>query len=267
MTNRTRTLCALAAVAAVALLLGGCESDTLTSTTDQQAQASLEESAPIALEGLPASDAVETLTEELLGQLGSAGARSSGPAAAGPRTPACESTFDLGNGITGTCAVSQSGTVTITFTGTRTIGGVATTIDGILTVTEAADQPTLGTKYTVALSATATSSRGVAAWYVTGYAVVAEGELIDFALTLSLTVTPTGGMPRTVTISLTPAMKTVFFQTTSGLNVSYILNRSTMTGVVSVQGRQVATVAFSGDCVTIRFVNPAIDDTTICRED
>lgn len=267
MTNRIRSLSVLAAVAAFALLVGGCESDTLTDTTDQQALASLEESAPIALEGLPASGAVETLTEELLGQLGSAGTLSSGPAAAGPRTPSCETTFDLGNGISGTCAVSQSGTVTLTFTGTRTIDGVATTIDGILTVTEASDQPTTGTKYTIALSATATSSRGVAAWYVTGYAVVAEGEMIDFALTLSLTVTPTGGTPRTITISLTPVMKTVFFQTTSGLNVSYILNRSTMTGVVSVQGRQVATVVFSGDCVTIRFVDPGLDERTICRED
>ena len=114
---------------------------------------------------------------------------------------------------------------------------------------------------------TAANTRETATWDLTGTAVMSgSGQLADYSLELDLGVTPAGGVPAAATIRLAPIVISIFVQTPSGLNVDYVLDRTALTGTISVQGRPFATVTVANDCAVIHFVNPAFADTTICRE-
>ena len=168
MKHRSCSKWALAGLAGLALVASGCRSNDVGGTSDQQAETGVLESAPVVLVAVPMADGARTVAGELLGQVGTAAALSRALAPAPTSTvPTCNPTFNLGDGIAGTCSVSDAGVATLVFSGTRTVDGLATTISGTLTVTLAADQPASGTKFAIALSATASNTREATTWNLT----------------------------------------------------------------------------------------------------
>ena len=57
--------------------------------------------------------------------------------------PMCPATVDLGNGVTGTCSTT-GGDAAFTFAGTLMVDGASAAVNGTLTVTLAAGQPSTG---------------------------------------------------------------------------------------------------------------------------
>lgn len=282
-TRRTMAVCALA----TALALAGCGSSNETiAPSPQDAQAGVQEAAPAAALAAPEADAATTLASALLDQLTSPSAGSAPENDAAPRAgvpsldagagesagaavalPQCPTEFDLGNGITGTCAVAEDGTITFQFGGTVDVHGLPTTISGSMTATAVGVTPTGGTVFNISLSASATNANGSASWSVTGQATTdANGSVVDHAFNLSMTVTPAGGSSRVVVVHATPLDLSITRVGPAGHVVKFDLDRATMTGTVQVDGHLVANVTIADGCASIDYVNPALTDETICSQ-
>jgi hypothetical protein len=264
----------LVGLAGMALALCGCTSNEFTTPNNQQSRAAVQQSAPVVLNALPMADPAYSLVGGLLDQIVAPAAMSSGRSLLAAAVPGCEPAFDLGNGITGTCALSNSisdpdnliDTATLTFEGTQQIDGLATTVEGTLTAQVPAEQPTSGTKYVVTFGAAVANTRWSASWTFSHSTIVtATSPLTDLAPLLTMDIIPTTGSHGVATLSVTSAFKTFFVQT-AGLNVSYLLGLSGASGSVSVQGREFATLSFTSECVTIHYVDASLADETICRQ-
>ncbi len=257
---------AFGSLALVALVAAGCSSTSdPAAPSPAQVQQGVQSVAPAVTVAAPESGAAGDLVGQLMGQIGSTSAPMQSGVAAAVAAPTCPATFDLGNGITGTCSVSQSGTVTWTFAGTRTIDGAAVQVQGTLVATPSATQPASGTSWTVTLNATASGPRGNATWSATGTVVLdAQNQVIDYSLTMTHTVTPAGGSPIIVNVVLSPGTIDLTVVGSEGHTYRFSFNRTTMTGSVSVNGNVVANVSVLNGCVTIDYVDPSLTDKTIC---
>jgi hypothetical protein len=280
MTNRSRSTWALAGLAGLALVVSGCGSEGLTEVSDPQVQVAVQESAQVALNALYMADGAYSLIGRLLGEVGTSAALSSAqPAVAALPTLACDASFDLGNGVTGECTLTDRtddaddliDTATLSFHGTMEVDGLPTSINsstdgGSLVVTLPVDQPTSGTRCAVTFAALASNTRWTANWSFNHTADVEDIALLaDLSPTLSLIITPAGGSSAAATTTLSPALRTVSYQTRSGLNVSYVVDAATWLGYVTVNGPNVATVTIENGCATFNYDSPSLVDETICR--
>ncbi|HEX6852468.1 MAG TPA: hypothetical protein VF139_13810 [Candidatus Polarisedimenticolaceae bacterium] len=172
----------------------------------------------------------------------------------------CEATFDLGNGITGTCSESPEGTFNFAFSGTTNVGGRSTTVDGTMVATSGA------TGVTIDLDATATWSGGSATVAVNGTITPGSGGgLGTVALTVQVTVDQTGRSAVSGTFLLTPNGMS-FSASNGGVLVGVAFNRETMTGTATVGGVVVANISVQNGCAVIDFVDPTSEDRTVCPD-
>jgi hypothetical protein len=244
----------------------GCTSNDVAQPSSADTQADVNASAlAVSMTG-PSAAASTELIGAMVGRMGGAVAMAklvAGTPVAPPTT--CPSTFDLGNGITGTCSASTQGTGTFTFSGTLVIDGVSVAVEGTLVATPSVDQPPSGIRYAIGFNASATSLRGVATWTATGDVTRdAGGQVTDYNLAMTHTATPAGGASVVVVVVVSP---TRFEETVTGPRgntIRFVLNRETMTGTMQVNGTEVAAVILSGGCAHVDFVNPELTDFTIC---
>jgi hypothetical protein len=179
----------------------------------------------------------------------------------------CESTFDLGNGITGTCAIDEQNVVTWTFGGVVDVDGESVAVEGSMTATPSASQPQTGSSYDVLYNATASGPRGTATWNTTGTIALDEiGTVTDYALTMIQNITPDGGASVVVTTTITPGTLDMTFAGPLGGTMTLSIDRQTMTGTLSLNGLQVATLTFAEGCITISSSIPGIPSQEICPE-
>ncbi len=247
----------------------GCSSNDVAQPSNADTQADVNASAlAVSMTG-PSAAASAELIGAMVGRMGvSTGMTklvAGAPVAPVAPPPACPATFDLGNGITGTCSATTEGTGTFTFSGTLVIDGVSVAVEGTLVVTPSVDQPPSGIRYAVNFNASATSLLGVATWTATGDVTRdAGGQVTDYNLAMTHTVTPAGGTSLVVVVVVSP---TRFEETVTGPRgntIRFVLNRETMTGTIQVNGTEVAAVTLSGGCAQVDFVNPDLTDFTIC---
>ena len=257
-------------VCAALALVAGCSSDDGSNpATEQTVQSDVQSGSLAAALAAPSAEASEELILALLATLGAPAA----PQTAGPGVspavspPACpEPSFDLGNGITGTCSVSDQDVVTFTFSGTMMADGASVAVEGSLVATPLDNGSGSGTGFSVEFEATANGPQGTATWTVSGTVFISEGGVAtDYDLTMTQIVAPTAGPGMALTITVTPESFGVLLAGESGL-LELELDRSSMTGVVRLNGIEVAVVSIVGGCATVDFVNPEITDETFCPQ-
>ena len=179
----------------------------------------------------------------------------------------CESTFDLGNGVTGTCTIDEQGVVTWTFSGMIDVDGESVTVEGSMTATPAVNQPQTGSRYDLMYNATASGPRGTATWNTTGTIALDEiGVVTGYTLTMIQNITPTGGATVVVTTTITPGALDMSFAGPLGGTMTLSIDRQTMSGTLSLNGLQVATLTFADGCVTINSSIPVIPSQEVCPE-
>jgi len=184
-----------------------------------------------------------------------------------PGDPTCPPTFDLGNGITGTCSAS-GGEATFTFGGTLTVDSSSVTLSGTLFITATANQPVTGTTYSIAYDTSVSGPRGSGSWSATGTVTVDDaGSVIDFGFVMTLAVTPTGGPTTMVTAVVNPNSFELTVNGPLGGVLVFQLNRTTMTGQVLLNGIPVADVTIVGGCATIGYTVPGMSDEVVCSND
>lgn len=264
---RRSALCSLAGVLALTMLAGltGCtsSSDVTQPTSPAVVQSEVRAIAPAMSVAGPSSEAAGNLMASLLGQLGTAPLRSG--AAALPTPPTCPATFDLGNGVTGTCSVSDQGVVTFIFSGTLTIDGAAVSVNGALVATPTATQPATGSSYSLAFNAQAAGQRGTATWTATGTVTLdAAYQVVDYNLTMTHTITPNGGGTAVVTVVLRPGLFELTATGPLGRTLKFVLNQETMTGVIMLNGQVVAQLTITNGCANVDYVDPALTDEQFC---
>jgi hypothetical protein len=174
--------------------------------------------------------------------------------------------FDLGNGITGICVTDGTGVYTLDFGGAIEIEGAVTTLEGRLVVSPSVNQPATGSRYQIDFGATAVGPHGTASWSSVGTVTLDEvGEVVDFELTISHTVS-TGAVTVTATVAISSTSFELVVTGPLGGTVRFTLDRETMTGTISLNRREVATVAIVEGCAVIDFLNDAIQDGTLCPQ-
>jgi hypothetical protein len=252
----------LAALAAAT----GCTSNDVTQPSNADTQTDVNASALAVTMSGPSAAASADLIGAMVGRMGGATAKAklaAGTTVAPPSS--CPPTFDLGNGITGTCSATAQGIGTFTFSGTLVIDGVSVTIEGTLVVTPSVDQPPSGIRYAINFNASATSLRGTATWAATGDVTRdAGGQVTDHNLAMTHTVTPAGGASVVVAVVISPSRFEETVTGPRGNTIRFVLNRETMTGTIRVNGTEVAAVTITGGCAHVDFVNPELTDFTIC---
>ncbi len=251
-----RYLLALAAPAIACAVLIGCASNDLMDpglNTDQQTDvASATRAATIAG---PSAAAAEAMIVGLMNQVTPTRA---------PGDPTCPPTFDLGNGITGTCS-ANAGTASFTFGGTVVVDGVSVTVNGSLSITATANQPASGGTYSIAYDAAVSGPRGDGSWSVTGTVTVDDaGNVVDIDFVMTLMFTPTGGATSTVTAMVDATRFELIVNGPLGGTLVFRLDRTTMTGEVLLNGLHVADVVIDDGCATIRYTVPGVPDRTVC---
>ncbi len=181
--------------------------------------------------------------------------------------PTCDPTFDLGNGITGTCSVDAQGVFTYSFSGVVDVDGDSVAVDGTMTATPSASQPTTGSSYDITYDATASGSRGTATWSATGTVLLDDlGVVTDYTLNMTHTITPAGGSTVVVTMTVTPGVLNMTFTGPMGGTMTLSLDRDTMSGSLSMNGIQVATLTIANGCVNINSTVPGVPDQQVCPQ-
>ena len=265
--STTRTVFALA-VSVVTASLAGCNNSSdviqpLTSNTQADVQAGAEAVAVAA----PSIEVTARTVVSVLGQIQSAPASpSSGPSSPSLRTsPSCPPVFDLGNGISGTCAVAGTGEVTLTFSGTVDHNGENISVQGSLAANKAAQQPASGTAYEIDFAAGTSGPRGDVTWGSTaGVTVDGAGAVLDFALALTGTVAPASGQDVSVSVAIDLGRLELTVIGPRGGVLRVDLDRATLTGTVTLNGIQVAGVSIVNGCAAIDAIVPELEDRTIC---
>ncbi len=168
---------------------------------------------------------------------------------------ACPESFELANGLSGSCSMDEAGAMIWLFGGVIQVDGDTVTVEGSMTsVSNAID-----------LFATAFGMRGSATWTATGTVLPSDpGDALDYDLTMAHTVTPAGGETAVVRITVDPSMLDMSLTGPLGGAVKITLHRETMTGTLSLNGIQVATITIADGCATIVSGIPAIPDQTVC---
>jgi hypothetical protein len=274
-------------VLGLAALIGisGCDnSSDPVSLTPVDAQSNVEGSMPAALEAVPSVDAASQLALGVMSRLTAGNGAMSPITTAGQQEPShvplgpgtvqaaipavyCPPTFDLGNGISGTCTMSESGTITVTFGGTMSLTPQPMSVEGTAVATPAAEQPPAGMRYDLNVNATTSGPNGSATWNLTGFVLVGEtGQIADYRLTSSHTVTPSGGASTVVTAVVSPGAVEMVLTGPRGGVVRFLFNRTAWSGTVSVNGLSVAMVTIADGCASIDYLNPTLADRTICSE-
>jgi hypothetical protein len=264
--SRTRFASIAVAVLATLAVTTGCTGDDLMRPSDAETQADVNAAALAVSMAGPSATASADLVAAMIGRMGS-GATVPKLTAGSPMVipTFCPATFDLPAGVSGTCSATGEGAGTFTFSGTLVVDGVTVALQGTMVVSASADQPPSGTRYDVSFNASATSVRGAATWTATGDVTTgAAGEVVDYDLAMTHTVTPSGGSSVAVVIVLSPTRFEETITGPLGNTVRFALDRETMTGTVRINGIEVATVAIHEGCAEVDFVNPALTDFTIC---
>jgi len=177
----------------------------------------------------------------------------------------CPETFELPNGISGTCSTGEAGVMAWLFGGAILVDGDSVEVDGSMTATLSAEQPETGASYDIDYSASAFGTRGSGSWVSSGAVLfTATGELLDYDLEMIHTITPAGGETAVVHITVDPSILEMSITGPMGGTIGFVLGRETMTGTLSLNGIPVATVSIEDGCATIVSIIPAIPDKTIC---
>src|SRR5262245_6401689 len=116
----------LLGLAVAALGLAGCDSATdavQQTVSSTQATQTIQSSAPSLAAAAPVADAAGDYLTLIMEKLGGSPLPMVAKGAVLPPAVTCPETIDLGNGITGTCSASDTGTLTFTFSGSTTIDG------------------------------------------------------------------------------------------------------------------------------------------------
>ena len=225
----------------------------------------VESAAVLAAFAGPSTESAEQMMLDMVAHIGAPAAMSdAGPD--GPISlPSNTSGFDLGNGISGSMELTVSGVYTFTFSGTVLVEGSPVTVQGTLVLTPAATQPESGSSYLIDYDATAAGARGSATWSTVGTLDRdAAGDVTDYDLTMSHTVTPTGQTPSVVTALLSPSRFDLIVTGPYGNTLRFGFDRVSMSGVVSWNGRHVATVEVSEGCAHVDWVDESRQDVDVC---
>jgi hypothetical protein len=180
-------------------------------------------------------------------------------------SPSCPSSFELPSGLNGSCTPLEGGGVSFVFGGTvqGPYGSVA--VDGTLIATPTANQPATGSQWSVDFDATAQGPLGSATWSATGtFTLDDNDDVVNYSVVFTHTRTPEGGAPAIVNVTITPTQYTLIVSGSGGHVVRFDLDRENMTGTVLVDGFLVANITFGEGCAFVNFVNPALEDLTIC---
>ena len=259
------------AILTVAVIgVAGCDSandPVQTVVSDSQATQTVQSYAPSLAAAAPVADTAGDLLTSLVERLGGTPIPMVAPGGAVAPTATCPETFDLGNGITGTCSTSESGTMTFVFGGSIVVDGASVSIEGSLVAGLSPNQPANGIKFDITYSATATGPRGTVVWSATGYVVIDDQHhVVDFRLDMNDTVTPAGGSSAMLNVIVTPGQ----FETTvtgpHGGTAKFVFDRSSMSGVVYVNGGTFANIEVVDGCANVDYTNPALTDVQICPQ-
>ncbi len=251
-------------VAAIVLALSGCDGNGTTGPSPAEVQQDVAAAALAIATAGPESEAARSSVVDLMSLVSTAAPATSGSASPAV-APSCPSSFDLPSGLAGTCSVSDAGVVTFSFGGTVSTASGQVSVSGSLVASKTAQQPASGSTWSIDYSATATGPLGAATWGMSGTVTLdANDEVADFALTMTHTLQPNGGATSTVTVVLSPSSFELIATGPRGNTVRITLDASTMTGSVSINGREVATIAISDGCVTIDYTDPALTDEVRC---
>lgn len=236
----------LFALAAVLTLAGCSSSDQMTDPGSGQAATAVEVSAARAAAGAPSADLGGDLAANIAIQ-------------SGIGLGSCPATFDLGNGISGTCAESPEGTFNFAFSGTTVVKGQSATVSGTMVAVAGASNVTID------LDATTSSATGNATISANGTVTPGPGGLSAVSLTVEVTVSKTGQAAVSGTFVVTPTGMSISANN-GGVLVGVAMNRETMTGTASIGGVVVAAIAIQNGCAIVDFVDPTVEDRTICPD-
>ena len=165
-----------ALVIAVAGSFGCSDTDLQNAGLDLDQQTDVQSAALAASVAGPSAATAESMINGMISLVQPSATRAVGD-------PTCPPTFDLGNGVTGTCMAS-GGTATFMFTGTLTVDGAAVTTSGMLMVTATISQPATGATYSIEFSAMASGPRGGMTWLAGGMVTVDDaGNVVNFDFT------------------------------------------------------------------------------------
>jgi hypothetical protein len=257
------------ALAAISGLSGCNTTDDVIQPSDTQVETDVPAgAAAVSLAG-PTSDASARMIDDMLGLLRNppplAPARG---VAAQEVHPVCPEQFELQNGISGSCSFSAEGVVTFLFGGTLTLEGGAVTVEGTLVGAPAETQPESGLRYTIDYDAYASGSRGSATWSALGTVTLNDQfQVTDFSFNMTHTVTPTGGPSAVVEVVLSPTRFELIVTGPLGGVVRFLLDRDTMSGMVSINGHDVAEVVIVDGCSHIDFINENLDSVVVCPDE
>jgi len=181
--------------------------------------------------------------------------------------PGSVTSFDLGNGITGTRVLDATGVYTFTFAGTVDIDGAMITVQGTLVLTPAPNQPQSGVAFLIDYDAVATGSQGTATWSATGSVEVDAGEVTDYDATMTHSVTATGGASAVATVLVSPTRFELIVTGPFGNTLHFVFDRSSMSGTLGINGREVALITVSAGCTHVDYTDPARQDIDVCVSD
>ena len=267
MKNRNRKrIVAVFAMAAALLLLAGCNGAEELVQPGPNAEAEVTMGAQAGALAGPSGDTAGDMIAGMMGLIQPAPLRSTvGAVSAVLLDPSCPATFELASGISGTCSMSETGTMTWLFGGAILVDGDSVEVDGSMTATPSAEQPEIGASYDVDYNASAFGTRGSATWTATGTVLLDDaGDVVDYDLEMTHTITPAGGQTTVVRMTVNPTTLDIRLTGPLGGILGLQLDRETMTGSLSLNGIQVATVSIENGCATIVSSIPAIPDQTVC---
>lgn len=260
-------LLAAAAVCAMIAVTGCSSTDEITLPTDDILQDDVQAATEAAAEAGPAAFATGDMIFEMMDLVGGGALPATGDGLA-PAVEGCFGEFETPSGISGTCS-ETNGVWTFTFSGVVMVEQDEVSVSGSMTATEAQyDQETGEVTYAIDYSVTATGVHGTATWNAVGTVTVRPEEgVVDYDLTMTHTVTPNGGETVTVTTEVTPSSFHLTVVGPRGGVIRFDMDLETGEGMASWNGIDVAHVVFDGGCVSIDYVNDAIEDQLICDQD
>lgn len=252
--------------ASILLSLAGCDTSNGVDLNSPETLAEVQSGALAAAVAAPSSDIAGDLIVAMMGAVDPAPlARGGGAGESGGDEPACPESFDLGNGITGTCSATPEGVVTFVFGGSIPMEGAAAAVSGTLVAAPASSQPSRGTAHDIDFDASVSSSLGDASWSSLGTVTRDElGRILDYSFTMTHTVTPAGGATAVVTTVLTPSRFELVVTGPLGGTLRFVMNRDTMGGVVLLDGVEVAEIDVVDGCVSIDFLGAGLTDEVVC---
>lgn len=259
----------LTAAAAVCLVisLSGCDSaDEITLPSDAILQDDIQTGTDAAAQAGPAAFATGDMIFGMMDLVAPALPATHGGLA--PAVEDCSGPFELESGVSGSCS-ETNGVTTFTFSGTVDVDGHEVSVSGTMTATESQyDAETGNVTYAIDYSVSASGPNGSASWNAAGVVTVnAEEGVVDYDVTMTHTVTTTGGDTVTVTTTVSPTSFVMVLTGPRGGVVRFVMNIETGEGMASWNGINVAEVSFVEGCINIDYLNPEIEDQLICDQD